>query len=200
MATSASEMPAMTTATPPAWLPGEVVERLDDAEDGAEQADERRVVAERAEEGEVALEAHALAAPSGPTIASATASTPRSTSSRPAAIDGHLDGVGPSPARAHRRRCPWPAGAADRSASASTSMRCVSEEPGALDHDGEADDERPMSSHSTHVGAEEREGEKAFRNVHEVPSLSGLASESSGKCMPQEYDAQRGAFVARPGF
>ncbi len=40
---------------------GEIVERLDDAQDRAEQPDERRVVAERAEEGQVPLELDALA-------------------------------------------------------------------------------------------------------------------------------------------
>ena len=39
---------------------GEIVERADDAEHGAEQADERRVVAERAEEREPLLVAQAL--------------------------------------------------------------------------------------------------------------------------------------------
>ena len=51
----------MTTDGPPAWLPAEVVERLDDPEHRAEQADERRVRAQRGEKGEVPLEAQLLA-------------------------------------------------------------------------------------------------------------------------------------------
>src|SRR5687768_17161141 len=43
-----------------ARLRAELVEGADDLEDGAEQADERRVVADGAEEGEAALEAQAL--------------------------------------------------------------------------------------------------------------------------------------------
>ena len=60
VATSASAMPAITACVPCSVLPREVVERADDAEHGAEQADERRVVAERAEEREPLLVAQAL--------------------------------------------------------------------------------------------------------------------------------------------
>jgi len=65
VATSASEMPFITTLGPVVAAHGEVVERPDDAEHGAEEADERRVVAQRAEDHQVALQhqflVHALA-------------------------------------------------------------------------------------------------------------------------------------------
>ena len=51
----------MTTDGPPRLVAGEIVERLDDAEHRAEQADERRVRAQRGEKGQVPLEAQLLA-------------------------------------------------------------------------------------------------------------------------------------------
>ena len=51
----------MTTAAPPPWFCARVVEGLDDAEHGAEEADEGRVVAERAQDAEVLLQGQALA-------------------------------------------------------------------------------------------------------------------------------------------
>ena len=61
VATSASEMPAMTARRAAALVARQIGERLDDAEHGAEQADEGRVVAQRAEHAEVALEVDAQA-------------------------------------------------------------------------------------------------------------------------------------------
>ena len=58
VATSASEMPAITVcwiAAPLAPMFAQIMEGLDDAEHRAEQPDERRVVAQRAEERQVAL-------------------------------------------------------------------------------------------------------------------------------------------------
>ena len=110
VATSASEMPAMTVDAPRRRLVArQIVEGLDDAEDGAEEADERRVVAERAEEGEVALEAHALA--------------------RLGAFDRRrqLDGRG---LVAERVATGLPASVASRSSAASPSASCAAGRPG----------------------------------------------------------------------
>ena len=61
VATSASEMPDITAAGAARLVARQIGERLDDAEHGAEQADERRVVAERAEHAEVAFQLDAQA-------------------------------------------------------------------------------------------------------------------------------------------
>ena len=61
VATSASEMPAMTARRAAARIARQIRERLDDAEHGAEQPDERRVVAQRAEHAEVAFHVDAQA-------------------------------------------------------------------------------------------------------------------------------------------
>jgi hypothetical protein len=53
-------MPLITAWVPLPGRAGQVVERADDAEHGAEQPDERRVVAEGAEEGDALLVAQAL--------------------------------------------------------------------------------------------------------------------------------------------
>jgi hypothetical protein len=148
----------------------EIVERLDDAEDGAEEADEGGVVAERTEEGEVALEAHALArfgAEHGRAhrfmtaldLGQARAHHPR------------LDGVTFTNLGARLVELVGGEQAAQVVLQRRDLDAMGGEEPAALDHDGDADHRQGDQQPEHPLGAVERESQKFFGNVHGAPCL-----------------------------
>ena len=155
VATSASAMPDITACVPCERVAGEIVERADDAEHGAEQTDERRVVAERAEEREPLLVAQPLglerSRPCAPRRPRDHRRRARGRRARPRP---------PSSARPRASRAPraGPCRESARSAAASCSRgrALLDEEPDALeDHRDRGEREREQEpQHPARAGAQ----------------------------------------------
>ena len=133
-----------------ALVAGQVGEGLDDAEHGAEQADEGGVVAQRAEHAQVAFQRQPLARlGAGHRLGGRVAAAAKSPRARPAATRASgVRRVAEGLARA--AMSPLPSSSSSSRASASGSGSCARQGSARSTITATDSTDRPMSSHSTH--------------------------------------------------
>ena len=165
VATSASEMPDITAPAPLAWLRARIGERLDDPEDGAEEADEGGVVAQRAEDPEVALELEAqLGFRAGHRLRDGVGAP------RELGDAGGGDGGGRSAVPFEQTRGAGRVGGQQPLQHLAPERRAVAARPTeadrAFDHHGDGENRQGDEQPEDPLRAEQREAEDPLRQVH----------------------------------